>query len=475
MASSWTKIPMIGQPHENVDESELDQVQATVQDAYVNELDHIVKRPGLDSWLDLGTAQGIDGLYWWDKKKSVLAVSAGRVWKITDSSGTKSELTGSTDLVKSGNVTFAGDNDAANVVMANGEKMVHTDNATLVTMTDADAPVLVSHVTSLDGYIIANALNSHKIHFSSSTDHTAWSALDFVSAEGNPDDILSIKEGYRELIIVGRESVEFWINDGATPFSRLEGSFQPFGGSAAHSLARIGSSWIWLDHERRLVTMQGRNVVPVSNPYERVIQRFTSVDDAKGYVISVDGYPLYILNFPTARTTLVYNYSSQKWSKWGFWDTAKGSYDRFKGQSYCYARAWNFHLIGDNATGKIYKMAKTTFQDDGNAIRTLSRTGNISHGTETQKISHEVRIRTKRGVANADIADPQFVMRARRNNRGPFGNERWRSLGQAGEHELHLRYQRNGRYKTIQYEFIHSDPSNYVLIGGDERITALGK
>lgn len=469
MQATWQKVPIIGAPYESVEEIELDTMNASVQDAYVNEMDHIIKRPDLEEWIDLGTNLPVDGLYWWDEQNVVIVVSNKRVWKIIAQDGTISEITGSTALLAGGIVSFA--TDGTVLIMANGASMVHTDLATLTTMADAQAPTAVTHIAYLDRYILA--MGSTQINFSTVGDYSNWAALDYFQAEGQPDNNVAMMEGFREIIVLGHRSVEFFYNDGQTPFSRLAGSAQPFGCSAPYSLCQVGGTWIWLDQNRRLVSMTGRQVTPVSNPFERVIQRYQNVDDAVGYTISVDGYPLYILNFPTAKQTLVFNYLTQKWSKWGYWNTGTGAYERYRGQCYCYARKWNFHLVGDWQNGKIYKATRSGFTDNTNPIRTLIRTGHISHGTETNKRSHVLRLRMKRGLGNASVSNPQITMRRRVNNAAQWENERWASLGQVGQHELHVEFRRNGTYRTCQYEFSHSDNSDFVLVGAEELIEPL--
>ena len=471
MQATWQKVPIIGSPYESVEEVELDNMNATVVDGYVNEMDHIIKRPGLTEWIDLGTNLPVDGLYWWDEQNVAIAVSNKRVWKITGLDGTKTEITGSTALLAGGIVSFA--TDGTVLIMANGAQMVHTNLSTLTTMADAQAPTAVTHVAFLDRYILA--MSETAINFSDVGDYSAWVALDLFQAEGQPDNNVAMMEGFREIIVLGRRSVEFFINDGQTPFSRLEGASQPYGCGAPYSLCQVGGTWIWLDHNRRLVSMTGRQVTPVSNPYERVIQRYTNVDDAVGYTVSIDGYPLYVLNFPTARQTLVFNYQTQKWSKWGYWNSASGIHERYRGQAYCYARKWNFHLVGDWQNGKIYKADRSTFTDNTANLRTLIRTGHISHGTEISKRSHILRLRVKRGAGNASVSDPQLMMRRRVNNGAQWENERWASLGQVGQHELHLEFRRNGVYRTCQYEFSHSDASDFVLVGAEELVEVLGR
>jgi len=67
------------------------------------------------------------------------------------------------------------------------------------------------------------------------------------------------------------------------------------------------------------------------------------------------------------------------------------------------------------------------------------------------------------------------MMRQRVDNQAQWGQERWKSLGQVGQHETHLDWRRNGIYKTCQREIVHSDATDFVLMGAQEEITVLGK
>ncbi len=468
-------VPLIGPPLENYEDAQVDQWASTIIDGLpvvVEDKLQLIKRPGLDEFVNLGTNLPIDGLYWWDRQRVVVAVSGGRVWKILDSAGTRQEITGSSEVRSSQLVSFA--NDGTTCVMANGGRMVHTDLLSLTTMAAAGAPTNVTHVAYVDGYLIANEAGTARAHFSED-DIFDWPAINIFTAESSPDDLVAIKDAYRELILLGRESVEFWANDGRTPFVVISGSTQPFGTEAPDSLAQVGGVWMWLDHQRRFVTMQGRVVTPVSSPYDRIIQQFTSVNDAVGFTTMIDGHPIYLLSFPTDRQTLAYNYVTKVWHKWGYWDTARADYTRYRGQTYCYARSWNAHLVGDYSNGIIYKASRKTFTDNGNPIRTLLRSGHISHGSGGTKRSNLFRLLCKRGLANADVPDPQVMMRRRINNGARWTNERWKSLGQTGDHDNKIDWRRNGIYRTCQYELIHSDASDFVVMGAQEDVELLGR
>lgn len=472
--AEWRDIPLIGQPYESVDDVQLDRWASTIVDAVpilVENKLHVQKRPGMTPFVTVPSGRGIDGLYWWEANQCVLAVSDGRVWRIHDASGHTTELTGTSTLQTSSQVAFA--DDGTRCIMANGASMTWTDGSTLAAISDPDAPSTVTHVVYLDGYILALESTTGRVHFSDLMNALSWQASSFFNAESKPDRTLVLREGFRELLMLGADSVEFWINDGRTPFSRLEGSAQPYGTAAPYSVAQAGDTWIWLDHTRRLVTMTGRKVTAMSTPYDRVIQRYASVSDAIGFVTSLEGWPLYVLNFPAAQETIVLNYEAGIWTKWGNWDSQLGRYRRFRGQTYCFARQWNLHLLGDYETGVIYRTDRQTFQDNAQPIRSLIRTGHISHGVLGRKRSDCVRLHCKRGAGSASAPNPQIMMRRRIDNGAQWTSERWRSLGQVGEHEPFIDWWRNGIYKTVQYEFVHTDNSDFIIMGAQERVRAI--
>jgi hypothetical protein len=477
----WLDIPLVGPVHEDVDEGHLDQWTAEIVDfipIVVEGKIHLVKRDGLEVFYDMGNTSPIDGLYWHDRLRRVIVVNNGELSDFTSTYAASHGLVGGTGLLVNSPASFAEGNYVSDpgspmVVVANGGGMVMAREFVSTTISDAQAPTTVSHVASIDKYILALDASTGVINFSTVDDASNWAALDFFGAESKFDEIAAIAEGYQEIIALGRQSVEFFANDGQTPFVRIPGSAQPIGTNSPQSLAMVGGAWMWLDDKRRLVRMNGRVAAPVSSPFDRAIKRYDSVEDARGYEATLNGVQLYILNFKSARQTLAYNPESNLWFKLGYWDTESGSYKQFKGYTYCYAREWNLHLFGDPDTGIIYKATASAFTDDGNPIRSLLRTGNISHGTYGTKRSDAVRLKTKRGVANADIADPQISMRRRIDGKGTWTADRRKSLGQAGQYKPFITWRRNGIYETCQYEFVHSDPSACSIMGAQEKITPL--
>lgn len=464
---AWTPLPLTGDPYANTEEPEMDGVSVSVIDAYVNELGHTIKRPGLELWCDLGTGAKVDGLYWWDKQGVLLSVSAGRVFQHTDFTGTATEITGAT-LTAGTRVTFA--SGITTAIMANGGRMVTTDLATLTQMADADAPTAVSHVVAMDNYILANTTGGRQVNFSDNLSVTSWTATNLFQKAGKPDDLVALNEGWSELILSGKESTEVWYDDGVTPWIRRSNGLIDRGCGAAYTVARVGNDWMWLDEKRRFVKLDQRAPTHVSFPYHKMIQGFAAVDDAISDNIEVAGFPLYVTSFPSANKTLAYNYQKDGWAEWGYWDATVGAYEAFRGSAYAYATTWNKHLVGDRENGKIYTMSRALYTDAGDPIRTLRRTGFLSHGTSGLKTCHEIVFRLKRGQGSSAVANPTMTLRWRNHN-GAWSQERHLSLGAVGDHYLEGRTHRLGEYRFRQYEIVHSDATDFVLIDAQEDIT----
>lgn len=471
----WQGLPITGPAYANVDEVELSDISPKVQDGYVDGANRTAKRPGLQEYVDLGTGASVHGLYWWDRHQYAIAVSGGRPYLIAD--GTPPIVTTTTgDLLTPGQpVTFAEHSDGS-LLMANGGRIVRLVGTVCTNIADADAPTAVTHVLFLDQYILANEVGTGRFHYSDVNDPTSWQALSFATAEGKPDLIVAAHTGWREIYLVGTKSIEIWYNDGVTPFSRLQGAFIESGCGAVASIIMLPppmNTFVWLDDHRRVVRANNRLPEVISDPYGRVFSTLSRVDDARAFTVEAEGWPIYVLSFPTAQRTFAYNFGKGDWSEWGYWNLSTATYDQYRGNVGCYATAWGKHLVGDHTNGKVYLASRSVYTDAGNPIRTLRRLGHFDHGSLAFKRSSMLKIRAKRGLANGSVSDPQMAVRWRDGNRN-WSTEHWLSLGQVGDHYLIGKlYGPLGTYETRQWEFIHTDDSDFILADAQEDVEML--
>ena len=463
-------LPITGPAYRNADESELDTRNAYLMDVFVNELGDTVKRPCLQPWVDLGSTTGTDGLFWWDEQQTLMAVNNGTLFKIISATGEYRPMVGT--AVPVGNkVSFASNGDV--LLYTNGGQIISTEiTGTPAALTDPDAPQHVPYVMIHDQYAIGIEASTGTFQISEVGDVFTWRAQDIFSAESKPDNLLAglvTKDG---LMFFGKESAEFWINDGVSPFSRVRGLSLDRGLGSAYSLARWGDEWFWIDQRRTPVRATIQGVKEINNPYLQDFQNLISVEDAVSDVMVADGKPLWVISFPLANRTFVYNIVQDDWSEWGSWDSDNAIYKRFIGHSYAYAKTWGFHVVGDFRNGMLYKLTRNVHTDNGDPVRSIRRTGYITHGTSNYKRANYVRLRLKRSQATSSTPNPVMMVRWRE-RKGKWSNTRKVSLGAVGKHDAWVELRGLGMYRSRQYEFIHSDDTDWILADGKEHIDVM--
>ena len=468
---AWTPLPVTGPPHQNLSsEQELDVRSALVMDAYVDEAGFTVKRPGLQDFITLGTGVSVDGLYWWDEAEKALAVSDSKLYSINDASGSLTLITAGLNLPGGNRVSFDTTGDGLNVLMAGGQNIITTDGATAASLTDPDAPTTVRSLTVYDQYTVAQVEGSGTFAFDEvGSGGSSWRAQDIATAEAKPDRVMSVLGTLDGFALFGRTSTEFWVNDGTSPFTRVQGLTFDRGCGARYSPAKRGDNWCWIDERRTVVRATVNKIEEISDPIGQALHDLSTIEDGIGDIITVRGWSLYVLTFPTANRTFVYDLKQNAWYEWGNWDTANGIYNRFRGASYVYSPKWNFHLVGDKANGKIYKLSDDEFEDNGDVLRSIRRTGFVTHNTSARKRCKALRFRLKRSVATGSVASPGMQVRWR-DDGGAWGVTRTIDLGAVGDNVLHVTIYQCGTYRTRQYEFIHSDATSWILMGVDEDI-----
>jgi len=466
------KLPISAPVYQNIDDVALTQASAALIDGYIDEAGAVNKRPGLLEFVDVGGNDGIDGVYWWESQGILIVVSGGNIYKITTSEGAFTDITG--DKLNVGTpVSFA--TTGSDLIMANGTRMVRSSSGgTTAYIADSDAPTSVTHVAFLDQYILASAKNTGRFHWSNVNDPTTWNALSFATAEADPDNLLALHVGWREIMLFGSQGVETWYDDGTSPFARLSGGYVDRGCGAPNSVVFANNRWYWLDNLRKIVVLDGRSPQIISTPFDRVIQELSRVDDCIAYPFEASGRHFIVFTFPSADLTLVYDYASNQWYQWGWWNSALAVYGRFRGQCHAFAADWGFHVAGDHATGKVLKVSREHYADAQDDIRMLRRTSHVTHGTLQRKRSRRLALRLRRGDGIADSTSAQQLMLRWRDDNGNWSNERFADLGKTGERELTARLHRLGVYRSRQYEFVLSDGAPFVLVEAEEEMEVLG-
>ena len=295
------------------------------------------------------------------------------------------------------------DNGTQIFIACNPESFIYnTSTAVFAQITDTDFPGAGS-VGYLDGYFVFNEPDSQKFWVTSLLDGTSVDPLDFASAEGYPDNVISLIVDHREIFLFGTTSVEVWYDAGTPdfPLARIQGAFMEVGCEAAYSVAKLDNSVFWLGSDAR-----GRGIVYRANGYtparistnavEYAIQGYGNISDAIAYTYQQDGHPFYVLIFPSAQATWVYDVSTTLWhERAGF---AGGQFTRHR--SNCQMSYNSEIVVGDYADGRIYAFDLDVYADDDQIQKWLRSWRALATGQNNLKRTahHSLQLDAETGV-----------------------------------------------------------------------------
>ena len=278
----------------------------------------------------------------------------------------------------------------------------NTSTAVFAPITDVDFPGAGS-VGYLDGYFVFNEPDSQKFWVTSLLDGTSVDPLDFASAEGYPDNVISLIVDHREIFLFGTTSVEVWYDAGTPdfPLARIQGAFMEVGCEAAYSVAKLDNSVFWLGSDAR-----GRGIVYRANGYtparistnavEYAIQSYGSISDAIAYTYQQDGHPFYVLIFPSAQATWVYDVSTTLWhERAGF---KNGEFTRHR--SNCQMSYNSEIVVGDYEDGRLYAFDLDVYADDDQIQKWLRSWRALATGQNNLKRTahHSLQLDAETGV-----------------------------------------------------------------------------
>jgi hypothetical protein len=302
------------------------------------------------------------------------------------------------------------DNGTQIFIAANPDGYIYNSvTDTFQQITDEDFPGAVT-VGYLDGYFVFNEPNSQRVWVTALLDGLSIDPLDFASAEGSPDGLVSLIIDHREAWLFGTNSVEVWYNSGDPdfPLTRIQGAFNEIGCIAPYSVAKMDNSVFWLGADAR-----GQGIVYRANGYQGVristhavefaIQGYANLVDAVAYTYQQDGHSFYVLNFTDADTTWVFDAATGAWhERAGF---KNGDFKRHRGNNH--ARFNGSPIVGDYQTGKLYAFDLDTYADAGDVQKWLRRWRALPPGANNlnRTAHHSLQIDLETGVGLPGI-DP---------------------------------------------------------------------
>jgi hypothetical protein len=366
-------------------------------------------------------------------------------------------------LTTSGRVGVADNGTQIMLVDGTYGYIYNTSTDVFVRITDADFPG-ADTVTFIDGYFVVNKPATGQFYISSLYDGLLWDALDFATAESNPDKLVGVYSDHGTLILHGDLTSETWVNTGALdfPFAKVQGAVLESGLAARWSVAKFDQSIVWLAKNRlgetQVIRFMGGAVVKISTTdLETIINGYGNISNATAFSYLYKGHPFYQINFTSA--SWLYDGMTQMWSQ-----LKSEGIDRQRSE--IAVNYINRTLVSDYSSGKIYNIDSTAYTENGAMIVSELTSKHVFSNLEQYAIGKlQVDCEAGTGLATGQGTDPQMMLQVSRDGGHTWGVEQWRSMGKLGEYKTRAQWTRLGQARDWVFRIRISDPIKRVILG----------
>lgn len=268
-------------------------------------------------------------------------------------------------------------------------------------------------VSYTDTYLVFNRPNSTQFYLSppnwNGTD--PFDPLDIADKVGGADPLATLICMKEDIWTLGTLTSMVWYNAGGADFAfaPVSGVFIEYGCQAVYSVVQSDLAIFWLsqDDDGQSMVVMGRDytVKRVSTyAIENAIQSYADQSDAIGGLYQQGGHTFYVLTFPTADKTWVYDIGEDLWHE-QYWTDSDGIEHRIRAN--CFANAYNKNLCGDWENGKLYQLSPRLYTDDGAPIvcrRGLPHLLNNSLNMSYEQFVAYMQVGSKDGALTSDPA-----------------------------------------------------------------------
>jgi hypothetical protein len=358
----------------------------------------------------------------------------------------------------SGRAFFA-ENGVQMMVLVDGRGWIVDTSDTFTEITDPGftANGTPKSLTFLDSYFIVTT-DEKKFIRSDPRNGLSWGALNFFSAEADPDAIVTCVTWANQLHIIGTQTTEAYQNN-AGIFRRQQGyvidkgAVSPFTIKTGQAVYFYGAG----ENETPGIYALSNGAQKISTrPIDKILGE-TDLTEAWAWSYSRSGHRF--VGFVITDRCFVYDESVGKWhERESLIDDPRGFTftDRWRVNSII--QAYGKILVGDSQDGRIGELSNNVYTEYGDdVLRTWIGPPLENQGEAFRIMKLEATVES----GNTGI----IRLSTSRDGGKTYGNEMQRSMGDLGEYNQKVIWRRLGRYSrfaTLKLEM--SDPVNPVVI-----------
>ena len=376
-----------------------------------------------------------------------------------------------------GRVSMADNGTQLMILVPGGNGYIYTSTGGLVQITDPDftASGNPQYVVFIDGYF-ACTTDSKKWIVSALNDGTSWNALDFGTAEADPDPTVAPVVYNNQIFITGSETTEGFQNIGGAgfPFQRNniildKGCFAPASLIATNQrFFMIGGG---KDESPAVWAYMGGQFSKVSTiAIDNVLAEYSDevIEDAFALAWGYKGQ--FFVAFVFTDRAFVYNITTNLWHEQQSGIANEyGDLDQTRWRVNSLVSAYGHTLVGDYADGRIGKLTDSLYQEYSTDIIRVFTTPPVSNEGRSFRLP-SIELTMEAGVGNGTILEPKVSMAISEDGK-TFQYERNRKIGAIGKYGARTVWRKNGRFPRFGiFKFRLSDPVKPVVIKLEARI-----
>ena len=409
------------------------------------------RAPGIRAWVEAGDGpiRGFTVM-----GSTLYALSGESLYPINTAGTVGSALTGS--VPGSERVRLANNGSDIVIVRPTDGAGYESDGSSVSQITDPTyVGWLAADVDFIDGYFVFRRPDSQMI-FNSGLNAVTFNALDFISAEGAPDNANGLIVDHREIFVTGERTSELLYNAAnasGSPFSRTPNGLLEIGSAAPYSLGKQDNGVFWLASDRTVRRLNGATPTRVSqHGVESVIQRMSTVSDCFALPYSQEGHLFIAFTFPMEGRTFVYDATVGEWH-----ERESLGYNRWRAN--CITQFNGQWVVGDSESGKIGILDPDTHEEWGEPQRVEFTYQSVY--AERRRASHhrfELVINAGSGITSGQGSNPLATLKISDDGGSTFRALPTRSLGAIGARDTRAVWHRLGSSRDRVYRVEITDP-----------------
>lgn len=349
----------------------------------------------------------------------------------------------------------------------------------LVQISDANFDGPVGGVTFFDSYFLFFKLNSQKWFKSSPLDGLTYNALDYGSAEADPNNITAIHSLNGIVWVFGSRIMEPYqsIDTAGFPFERISSGIQQKGCTAPHSIVEVNGALMWIgagENEQPSIYISSGGLPQKISPasVDNLIYQGGIIPLKQAFAIrwAERGHIFVSFTVPGI-CTIVFDAITREWHQ-------KQSLDRFKQSQPWRVKslvdAYSVRLVGDELTGIIGAMDENTFYEYGDEIRRYFTIPSIENeGRPFSLLQVQLLADTGTNPVIGQGSMPVVRMSISKDGGYIYSPEISRNMGATGDYYSPISWPMLGRYSrsaTIRFDI--SEPIKVVFVKVEVEIGA---